>query len=242
MPAQHDHDQDHDRDREHEHVGGGDGELGDVEDAAEAAHGGAHGEGEELVVDVADAHRPRRQLVLADRHPGAPHPRLLEAHRDEDGRRHQPEPEEVVRVAARIRSRSRRASASGCRRAPGRRWSARPSCARPRARSRRSRGSRWPGSRRGAGASGRRRGSRRPRRRSPSTASIGQKEKWSWTMSGWPAHLDPAHLAEPGQRRPEVRPLGLELPGRDDPVAVGPDREERRVAEVEEARRTPRRC
>ena len=45
---------------------------------------------------------------------------------------------------------------------------------------------------------------------------------------------EPAHLPEPLERLPEARPLGLELAGGGDAVAVGADGEERGVAEVEQ--------
>ncbi len=82
--AQHDHDQEHDRNREHEHVRGRRLQLGDIEGAGHAAEGGADREGQQLQMGPVDAHGAGGDLILADRHPGAPHPRILQPQADED--------------------------------------------------------------------------------------------------------------------------------------------------------------
>ncbi len=68
--AEHHHDQDHHRDREAEHLRRRGLQLGHVEHAHHPGERRANGEGEQLVARGIDAHRARRDLVLADRRPG----------------------------------------------------------------------------------------------------------------------------------------------------------------------------
>ena len=89
--AEDDHRQDRERHREQELVRRHDRELRGIEDAGQAGRRRPEGEREELRRDRVDAVGGRRQLVLADRVPGPPDPRILqpvhEDHRDRDDAR-----------------------------------------------------------------------------------------------------------------------------------------------------------
>ena len=76
-----------------------------------------------LALDVIDAHRAGRGLVLADRHPGAADPRIPQPEDDEDQERRRAHADVVVRRRHRRRNCSRTASAPARRSARRRRWS-----------------------------------------------------------------------------------------------------------------------
>src|SRR5207237_500079 len=84
--AEHDHAEQHDRHLELERARRDGLQLGGVDRAGEARERGAEREGEQLGRDGIDAGAVGGRLVLADGHPGAPQPRVVQpAHRPQRG-------------------------------------------------------------------------------------------------------------------------------------------------------------
>ncbi len=192
-------------------------------------------EGEQLVADVVHPHRPGRQLVLPDRHPRPADPRFLEPERDEHGRRHQPEAEEVVRerrepeVEPEQPRRPDPAEALRPVRHPV-----------PVARHHRhdlaeaQRDDRQIVAAQAQGGRAEEHAEERADQRADHEHD--PERDLELDQIGPARHRHPLDLAEPEQGRPHVGPRDLELARRGRAVGVGADREERRVAEVQEPR------
>ena len=95
--AEHHHDEDHHRDREAEHVRRRGLQLGDIEHPGHPGEAGADGEGEQLVAGAVDAHRAGGDLVLADRHPRPSDARVAQPYADQQQQCRERECDVVVR-------------------------------------------------------------------------------------------------------------------------------------------------
>jgi hypothetical protein len=94
--AEHDHRNHHHRLDQHEAFGRDEPLDRGEHSAGDAAERRAHRECEQLHVRRVDAHRARRDLVFADRLPGAADSRVLHPHVDDDEREHHEEQQVVI--------------------------------------------------------------------------------------------------------------------------------------------------